>query len=224
MFIRILACILLAMAPANVYAQGLNPFLEVLNDYNEIKPKQNPHWERSSETMKSRILDNKNKVIGELNDIILTPSGAIAFLNVELDRLQLGDVFLNYNEMAINASARSYALGYEDDQIEEFYPQLLANIETAAGDDNDRIGVDNLIGSDVTDESGRRIAKVEEVMFSDSGQRAEALLLRVNYKSVRGENVAIPFSSFEYIQDGSRFDVRITQEQADTVLQFASDM
>lgn len=209
-------------APSN--AQGLDPFLQTLNDFNDIKPKQNPNWERARETMKSRILDNKNKVVGELNDIILTPQGAINSLNVEMNRLQMGDVSLNYANLDIDASPRSYQLGYDDGQIEDFLPELLANIETAAGNTADSISVDALIGSNVSDTNGRRIAKVEDVLFSESGDRAEALLIRVNFRSVRGESVALPFSSAEYIPSGSRFDVKLSKRQADTIIEFAGDL
>lgn len=227
MLLRILAILsILAMptiaAPAN--AQGLNPYLETLNKLNDIKPMQNPNWERSSNTLKSRVLDKKNKVIGDLNDIIITPQGTISTLNVDLNRLQLGEVPLNYSKLDIEAAPRAYTMEYAEEQIEEFYPELLANIDTAAGNTASQISVKSLVGSSVYASDGRRIGDVEEVMFSERGERAEALLIRVNYKTVRGENVAIPFSSAKYEPNGSRFKVSVSNSDAETILQFADDL
>lgn len=226
MLMRIFVIFILAIVsiPAKVQAQAFDTFTQVLNDFNSIKPLQNPNWERSRDTLKNNILDNKNKVVGNLNDIILSPEGSISSLNVDLNRLQLGEINLNYSDLGISASTSSYKMGYDDGQIEDVYPELLANIETAAGNTGDSISVKNLVGSDVTDDTGRRIAKVEEVLFSESGDRAEAILVRVNYKTVRGESVAMPFSSVEYQPNGGRFDVKVTKQQADTILKFADDM
>ena len=205
-------------------AQGLNPYFETLAEYNRIKPMQNPQWERSRDTLKSDILDRKNKTLGEVHDIVVTPNGTIQFLDAELDRIQLGEVALNYRKLNIGASERSYKLGYDDDQIKEVFADLLADIETAAGDDSDMISIDKLVGSDVHSDDGRRIGKIEEVMFTNSGDRAEALIVRVNYKTVRGESVAIPFSSADYKGDGSRYDVMLADDQTDTLLEFADKL
>ena len=227
MFKRILmtaTALFMLACPVDVNAQSLDPYYQTLADFNRIKPFQNPNWERSSSTLKSKIQDSKNKVVGELNDIIVTPDGAINALNVELNRLQLGDVFLNYRDLDISASARAYSMGFEDDQIEEFYPELVANIETAAGNASDSISMDALVNSDVMADDGRRIGKVEEVMFSERGDRAEALIIRVNYRTVRGETVAVPFSSVTYVPSGSRFEVMLADQQANTILEFAEEL
>lgn len=207
-----------------VQAAGLDPYYDTLAEYNRIKPKQNPQWETANRTLKSKVHDNKNKVIGDLQDIVVSENGSIDSLNVDLNRLQLGEINLNYNELNVTASPRSYALGYDDDRIADIYPEILASIGTAAGEGAAGISIESLIRSDVKADDGRRIGKVEDVMFSANGDRVTALLVRVNYKTIRGESVAIPFSSVEYRPKGSRYEVLLADPQADTILEFADEM
>lgn len=222
-FITLSVLAVMAWSPA-AYSAGLDPYFDTLNTLNRIKPAQNPQWEGSNKTLKSSILNRKNKVIGNLNDIVLTPAGAIASLSVDLDRLHLGKTALNYRDLQITAASRAYIMDYDDKQIEDFYPELLANIETASGDTSDSISVDLLLRSDVVADDGRRIGKVEDVLFTKRGDRAEALLVRVNYKTVGGESVAIPFGSANYVSKGTRFEVKLEDEQADTILEFADQL
>lgn len=221
--LTLVAAIFVLTCPAQSHAQGLDPYYETLSQYNRIKPFQNPNWERSQNTLKSKVLDRKKKVIGDLQNIVLTPQGAISALDVDLNRLRLGEVSLNYSNLNISAAERSYTLGFEEERVEEVYPELLANIETASGDNSDRISVKSLKNADVVADDGRRIGKVEEVLFSERGDRAEALMIRVNYKTVRGESVALPFSSVDYRAEGSKYEVLLADSQANTIIEFADN-
>jgi len=206
---------------AGASAQGLDPYYETLAQYNRIAPKQNPQWESASSTIKSSIQDSKNKVVGDLNNIIVSDNGSIQALEVNLNRIQLGSASLNYRELQIKSSARSYALNMDDSRIKDVYPEILASIDTAAGDSASSISIKNLIGSYIRADDGRRIGKVSEIMFTDRGDAAAALVVDVNYKTIRGETIALPFSSVEYLPKGNGFEVLLADQQADTVLEFA---
>jgi sporulation protein YlmC with PRC-barrel domain len=206
---------------AGASAQSLDPYYETLAQYNSIAPKQNPQWEGAESTMKSNIQDNKNKVIGDLKNIIVSENGSIQSLEVDLNRIQLGATSLNYRELQIKSSARSYALAMDDKRIKEVFPEILAGIDTAAGDSTSSISVKNLVGADIRADDGRRIGKVDDVMFSRNGDRVTALLVNVKYKTIRGETIALPFSSVEYLPKGTGFEVLLADQQADTVLEFA---
>lgn len=203
-------------------AQGLDPYYETLAQFNSIPAKQNPQWESTNDTLKSKIQDNKNKVIGDLNNIIVSESGMIQSLEVNLNRIQLGAANLNYRELQVKPSARAYSLAMGDSRIKEVFPEILANIDTAAGDSASSISVRNLIGSDIRADDGRRIGKVEDVMFSNNGDRVTALLANINYRTTRGKSVALPFPSVEYLPKGNGFDVLLADQQADTILEFAN--
>ena len=209
-----------ALSPS-AFAQGLDPYYDTLAQYNSIAPKQNPQWEGADSTLKSKIQDNKNKVIGDLNNIIVNENGSIQSLEVNLNRIQLGAANLNYRELQIQSSARSYALNMDDARIKEVFPEILASIDTAAGDSSSSISVENLIGANIRADDGRRIGKVSDVMFSDRGDGVTALVVDVTYKTIRGETIALPFSSVEYLPKGNGFEVLLADQQADTLLEFA---
>lgn len=206
---------------AGVSAQGLDPYYDTLAQYNRIAPEQNPQWESADSTMKSNIQDRKNKVVGSLENIIVSDNGAIQSLEVDLNRIQLGEASLNYRELQIESSERSYALAMDDNRIKEVFPEILANIDTAAGNSSSSISVKNLIGTNIRADDGRRIGKVADVMFSKNGDRAVALLAEINYKTIRREKVALPFSSVQYRAKGNRLEILLADQQADTVLEFA---
>lgn len=109
----------------------------------------------------------------------------------------------------------------DDTRIKEIFPEILANIDTAAGDSASSISVKNLIGANIRADDGRRIGKVGDVMFSKNGDRVTALLANISYRTIRGETVALPFSSVEYLPKGTGFEILLADQQADTVLEFA---
>lgn len=214
------AAVALSFATA-VSAQALDPYYDTLAQYNRIAPEQNPEWEGAKSTMKSNIQDSKNRVVGSVQNIIVSENGSIEALEADLNRIQLGEVSLNYRALDIQSSQRSYELAMDDNRIQEIYPEILANIDTAAGNSASSISIKNLIGADIRADDGRRIGKVNDVMFTNNGDRAAALLINVNYKTVRGETIALPFSSVAYRPKGNGFRVYLADQQADTILEFA---
>lgn len=100
-------------------------------------------------------------------------------------------------------------------------PQLLSNIATAAGPESDNLSVKNLIGASVESENGTRIGKVEDVIFERNGSHVHSLLVRVNYKSVRGESVALPLDVPHYEQKGRSLNVILSSSDAQTLVDFA---
>ena len=224
--IIILSAVVLSFSaiPLSVHAQSAVRINQHISDLNQIKPLQNPAWQRSADVLKSRILDRKNKVVGDLEDIIVGQQGVVDSLKVDLNRLQLGtEVYLNYNNMNIRSAERAYITNFDDDRIEEIYPELLANIESASGGDNGLISIKNLNNADVEAEDGRRLGKVEEIMFDiNSGNRAEALIIRVRASGIRGTSVAVPFYMPRYdVESATRYNVVVSNAEADAILDVA---
>lgn len=192
--------------------------LEKLNRINSYRPEQSPRHERSREIFSDRVLDRTNKVVGEVRDLILTRNGSIAHLDVEFDRLRLTTdrLVVNYPQLGIRPVSNGYKMSYTDDQIIELVPELLANIETAAGEDSDSYSLKKIIGSRVRAKDGRKLGKVEDVLFDSLGGRAEFLLVEMTQRSVRGELVAIPFSEARY---GKKIQVK--DSFADAMIAYA---
>lgn len=218
----VLSALSLAVFPVTSQGQEINTYFETLNNYNHIQPLQNPLWQRSTDILKDNITDSKNKVLGEVEDVLIGSNGAIEYVQADLDRMRIGSqVPLNYSQLAMSATSRGYAIGFDENQIEELYPQLLANIDTAAGGEMGLISVSQLVGSDVRTANNQKIGKVEEVMFSQTGTSVEALVIRVRYRSVGGESVAIPFSDAVYMPDGSRYTVLLDEEKVGSIVSYA---
>lgn len=217
----------LLIAPVTIdsaLAQSGSRLNDSLNFLNRQKPLQNPRFQRASKVLDNRILDRRNRVVGEINDILLSDNGDISTLNVELDRLRIrGDVFLGYSDMRIGAVSNAYTLNISDDQLEELVPTLLNNIETASGSSSDIISLQSLSGARLVAKDGRRLGKVSDVLFSNNGARAQALYVALNYKSVRGDKLAIPFSAAEFEPSGRSVNVVLENAQADAILEYARE-
>ncbi len=222
-FILFAALIILAAVPTTGQAQSAyNQYLESLSELNRIDPIQRSSYERADKILKRRILDNKNKVIGEVNDVILNSNGSIESLYVDFNRLRLGSaVYLNYRQMNISSVSNGYALAFDDNQIENIYPDLLSNIATAAGEDGDSTSVRNIVGASVKSKDGRKLGEVKNVLFSANGGRAEVLYLAMAFGVMRGQKVGLPYGTLEYRPtDNGKTEVTVTKEQADAIIDF----
>ena len=91
-----------------VHAQEYNRALEMITQLNQIEPKQNPGFDSADEILTRRILDHKNKVVGEVHDITIKENGSIAAMQVDFNRLRLGpEVFVNYRDANARPSTGS---------------------------------------------------------------------------------------------------------------------
>lgn len=221
----IISAIFLAMLafPSLASAQSLDPYYTRLSEYNRLQPRQNPSWNNLAQVQKNSIVDSKNKVIGNVNDILLGQNGAVETLNVDLNRLQLGQTMLNYRDMRIRSGSGSYILGFDSAQIRDNYASIMANIDTAAGEDANTMSARTLKGAAVEAHDGRVIGKVDDIFFSSRADRADALLVNVNFRSIRSKLVAIPFSSVDFTPVGNTLKVKLADNQADTILKFAEN-
>ena len=154
----------------------------------------------------------------------LRQNGTIVSIVSDLDRLRLGNtVHLDFREMRIQTLSDTYALAMEDDELKDFYPQLLANMETASGTEDDVLSTRNLIGSKIKAEDGRTLGEVQQVMFSSNGGRAAGLLIEVNIGTTRGEYVAIPFRTTKLTSEYSKITGTISNGMADAIIEVAKN-
>ena len=205
-----------------VAAQEYNTTLEAINQMNDIKPLQNPGYERADEILKRRVLDQKNKVVGDIRDIVVKENGSIDQLRVDFNRLNLGnEVFVDYRDLNARPTSNGYTIGFSSDQIKTLYPEFLANIDTAAGDDAETFSLRKMLGSPVVALDGRKLGVIEDVLFSSNGARAEALYVSMQISNLRGRSIAIPIgmAKMENTSIGQRFVVR--DDQADAMVDYA---
>jgi len=221
----VFAILALSLLPfATVNAQNLAQDLQQLTTMNRINPLQNPDFSRSENVLERRIIDRKHKVIGEIRDITLRENGSIENLVVDFNRLRLGsEVFLNYRQSNVNAMTDGYEIPMDTKELEEFFPTMLASMATASGEDSNLYSTQRLIGIDIRRASGRKIGSVEEVLFTESGSRVQALFVELSFGIHRGEKIAIPFRSVTFQEPEGRLYAEISDSLADAVIQLADD-
>ncbi len=214
----------LSAASFQAQAGDYERFLETLTEINRIDPLQAPSYERDDDILKRHILDRKNRVVGEVQDVILTPEGSISSLFVKFDRLRLNtSVYLNYRDMRIRPVSNGYALSFDDEQIENMYPVFLANIETAAGEEGETVSARSLVGASVKSSDGRKVGKVKHVMFGSRGGQAEVLYIAMIYGILRGKSIAVPYDAVKFDSNGKKPKLTVSEEQADAMIDFAKN-
>ncbi len=197
-------------------------------DYNRLKPLQNPRYERSEDIIKRRVTDSKNKVIGEVKDVLFDQGGHVRSLYVDFDRLNLRkSVYLDFNTIDIGSMSSGYRLGFNSDEIEALYPALLSSIETAAGDPNgdDRriLSLNNILGSAVVDSDGRSIGKLEDILFDSSGTYVRSAYLNINHRTIHNKGVAVPLSILDFKEKHGKTQIVIDRLYVDPILDMAKE-
>lgn len=220
------ACLMLALLamPQIGFAQQTARSLERLSELNRINPLQNPEYVRSDDVLTRKIIDRKNKVIGEVKDITLRNNGTIDTIATNFDRLRLGDtVYLDFRQMSIRPVTNAYSLAMASEEVVDFYPQLLANIATASGEEDGAFSSKKIIGSNIYAQDGRNIGHVHQIMFGSNGTLASALLVEVNIGTTRGDYVAVPFRMTELSSKSGKLQGTVTNDLADAIIEVAKN-
>lgn len=206
---------------SNAEAQtGLREDLTLLN---RIEPLQHPDFDTAQEILDRRIIGRKNKVLGEVENVILNDNGNIVSLEVKLDRLgQQKPVMMNYNAVDAAPATNGYILGFEKAEIEELYPSMLANIETAAGGKNDdAYSLKQLPGTEIRTSQGQRVGEISNVLFGANGDRAEAFYVTIDQGKARAKSIAVPFDLLHLARSGTRLKATVEKDEALMLAEFA---
>jgi uncharacterized protein YrrD len=205
-----------------VYAQTYGQMFEDLNDLNVGKPLQDPRFDRIDEIIERKVQDKKNKVVGNVTDVLLTARGNIDSLTLEFNRLgKRNDITMSYQDGGFKGVSDAYIMTlYSDDQIENLYPSLLANIPTAAGDDG-ILSTKNVIGARVKTNNGEVVGIVDDVLFDNSGDRARGIYVNMKKGNFRGLAIAMPFASLEYDFTDRYRDIILNKEQTRALFDYA---
>lgn len=202
-------------------AQSYTEMYEQVSTINRVQPLQNPTYKRTYEVLNRKVQDRKNKVVGEVKDILISKYGPVEALNLDLNRLRLGTIVVDMQDVGITSMRDSYAFAnYDEAGIENIYPTLLANIQTAAGDDTDIVSLKSLTGATVRTASGEAVGKVDDVLFSSTGNVAEALYVQMKYKTTHLDHIAIPFGAADYSKLASNRDVILFDDQVKAMNDF----
>ncbi len=224
-FLHIILCLLfLCTTPAQAQ-NNIDPvkFQKTINELNRLKPLQNPRYKLSKKILYSHIVDRKNKTIGKLEDILITENGDISSLFVSFDRMHLrNSVYLNYQNLDIIGTGSGYKLDIDKKEVANIYPNLLANIETAAGQSN-IVSLSSLLGKNVYNAKNERIAKIQDILFDQYGEKIKAIYLNVGYKNTRNKGVSIPYTALNIENNNGYIKLSINQDLSDIIVKYAKN-
>lgn len=226
--IALIALVLAAPAPTQAASSELpDPLYALeLNQYNQKNPTQDDRYTRGSRLLSSKILDSQGRTLGKVIDIRLEKGGSLRALDASLNRMGGHSANLPLDTSIITVKpveGGGYQLAQNANQLKSLMPQLLANVDVAAGPalSSDIVSVQRLINGGVFSEKGPRIGTIEDVMFSYGGARAQSILVRVDYKTVTGKRVAIPVDSGVFAPGNLYTDMILPSPRAQTLVEFA---
>ncbi len=202
----------------------LTPFYEVLSDMNSMPALQRPFFKQGGDILADNILDSKSRVIGEIDEVVVNNDGSVYSVAAELDRLALRQsVFMRFSQLQMKGISNGYRLGFDREQIEDIYPTLLADIETAAGEDASQFSLSSFQGARLKNESNRVIGDITEVLFDEFGENAQAFYVSAKYRGISGQTFAVPFDQGRFESRGSKTDVILDNKSSDILIQFLRD-
>lgn len=220
--LRILLTIVLCLLSMPGLAQEYNASVRIITDMNKLPAIQNPYYERAEKILSRRVIDNKDRVVGEVQDVIFLRNGGLKSVKVDFNRLNLSQpVYINFREVNMRAASRTYQLGLEDDQISPLYAQLLADIETAAGPGSEEYSLTKTLEAPVKTSNGTTIGKISDILFSSDGDRVEAIAVRMADGVLNGQLVAVPVSSITLTNGESNVSASVTDDVAKAMNEFA---
>lgn len=215
------AALTLFATPALASEASYSRTMQAISTLNKMPAMQNPSFRTEGDVLATRVLDSANKVIGEVEDVILSPSGSIEALRVDFDRLRLSDdVIINYRDMGVKPVSNGFAVGFEAAQMAAMYPRLLAGIETAAGSEAGNVSIKTLNGAALRTDNGRKIGEVQNVLFGSRGSQAKALFVTMMMGGVGAKQVAIPFNTGDIDASGHRTTITVSEAQATAMRDF----
>lgn len=222
--LTILALITFTAPHAN--AQSYGQMFESLSDLNNGNPLQDPRFDRSEEVITRKVQDKKNKVVGNVHDVLLTSRGNISAIMLDFNRLQKSEkLALPYDSSGFRGVSNAYILSlYSGDQIDELYPMFLSEMATASGDSSDIFSTKNIIGAQVKANNGEVLGVVDDVLFDRSGDRARGLYINMKKGNFRGIALAIPFDSGAFDFTDRYREITLSEAQTRALYDYADSI
>jgi sporulation protein YlmC with PRC-barrel domain len=195
--------------------------VETLSTLNRNKPLQNPSYQADSRLLSRSILDQKNKVVGQVQDIIMDNTGAIEALEINFNRLRLGTAYLNYRDMRFTQTSQGYQIGLDTPQLRSLFPEFPKAMPTEPQQGDMVFRLSRLSGAPIKLENNNTLGKVVAVLFNRAGTRAEALFIEVKYKPGTPDTLAIPYAAPHYMIDAvDNVELLLSPEQETAIIEY----
>ncbi len=222
--IAVLAVLTISLFPGSLRAEGMSQqaYTAALLELNRTKASQNPAFTLGKDVMDRRILDKNQRTMGRVEDIILAPNGEFQTIVAKIDTSGFREtVSFDVASYIVNPMPGSFTVAMDKNQIKQNMPALMAQIETAAGEDAP-LTVNTLRNGSVSKEDGTPVAKVQDVMVDNKSNQILALLVTILAGSNRGASIAIPYEASSASVEQGRANLTVTDEQAKIITSMAT--
>jgi len=222
----VLMVLFIGVSTSLAFAQHMDQAQALLATLNDRAPLQNSELTQTRDLVGRKVVDNKNKVIGKVDDILISRHGSVSHYLVDFNRLNLNTpVYLTQGTIQTNDFKDRFRVDFDDNEVEAMYPNLLSQISPASGKNSAaNINVKNLKAAKLYAEDGRFLGTVDQVLFNQYGTAAKALYVDLKYRGVSGVSLAIPFQGLSFVKKGrSAAKISVSDRVADTILAFAAE-
>lgn len=172
--------------------------------------------------LKGRVADREGKAIGEVKDAFVSEGGQVEGITASLGRLSLsGEVFLATREMSLEGSSKGYAIGLSGTEVKGIFSEIPKGAPDSQG--GKILSAKEFAGRDVKTKKEKDFGEIVDILFSEEGTKAEAVLMKISYGTVRNAVVAVPMEALEFETKRGRPSFVIKSSMAADVLKFATE-
>lgn len=165
---------------------------ERLSQLNRIDPLQNPHLTTAERLLSFNILDRQVRVTGQTRDIIVNTNGKIESVYMDFKDRKIGQgYYLGFDAMNMRVQPNGFALNYDQKQIADLLPEILASTATASGNADSTFSLKQMQGAIVQSASGQFFGRAKTILFKNRTPQAEAVVVELS----RRQNIAVPFDA-----------------------------
>lgn len=196
--------------------------LEKLAALNRLPPLRSSEFDLGREVIGRKIIDRKNKVVGEIKDVIIDSNGNVGTYLVSFDRLKIGGqgVYISAGELKMGDFTKRYTINMNDAELEAVLPTMLANTQSAAGPESGLQSIRRLTDADVLVEDGRRLGKVQNILFAENGKKARGLYVAFTHSAIGQKQAAVPFSMVSFAEKDGKPVIMMDKASAAALIDF----
>lgn len=185
------------------------------------------------DTIKGKIQDRTNRVIGEVQDVLVKPNGFVETVVAEIDGFGSDQLFLSAEELAMETTRSGYRLPFHRDAMDEMLPAILSNIATAAGTVDEPLtalssfdGRAIFVPGNVSERrSKERFAQVSNVIMNQEGTQVTGLIIERINGAADAEAIIIPYpTGLDLANDGFENGLFIEARYAEAIRSFATTL
>jgi sporulation protein YlmC with PRC-barrel domain len=213
------------LAQAQISTAEFNNQIALLN---QTPVRRNPRLMTDEKLFDFRIIDSNSQLVGNLSDLIVSPSGKIERIG-SLIKTMVKEPRVIYKKYTpeqyredISAFEVPIVISEQPSEREEnSTAAALASLEPSSGGSS--YSIKDMVGKDLTTPDGRFMGKIKNIVFNDKVTRIEALLLEDIPSARRNKEIAMPYieGDITFIERFGNLEINLSYERADDLKEYA---